>query len=70
VETRWGGLQKSDLEFLVSKFHGELPSFLDHCFTVEDDVDSCRTCAHQVECNKYFEPLAEGLKRYNEIGEV
>ncbi|KKM84297.1 hypothetical protein LCGC14_1300600 [marine sediment metagenome] len=70
METRWGDLQKSDIEFLVSKFHDELPSFFAHCLAAEGDTDSCKTCIYKAGCDKYFEPLAEGLKRFLEIGEV
>ena len=43
--------------------------FLDDC-KYDDNDETCNSCSHKKECDKYFKPLADALERCFEIGEI
>lgn len=57
----------------LGRFVDDRPAFLNSCDCDGNNMeDVCKPdrCAHYEERRKYFQPLADALERYNEIGEV
>lgn len=47
------------------------PEWRENCKCDGNNMDEvCPTCVHTLDCAKFFQPLAEALERFSQIGEV